>query len=175
MDHSECWRGSTTTPTGLNFQPEDQNGQPEGLPETAGPFGAFCRPSGTTGPMISRAGPTNFSGREAQTSGPTGGDMNDTASLIGDAASSQINLAGSDPNSASSMHNPAGSRDCTIISTSTQEDSDQFIYQLQGMNLDELSTPVVPPGAMTRSRTRALFHKFSLWVDKLLEDKDKEH
>ncbi|PIK38262.1 hypothetical protein BSL78_24899 [Apostichopus japonicus] len=43
-------------------------------------------------------------------------------------------------------------------------------YQLQDMHLEEVSTPVVPPGAMTRSRSRALFHKFSLWVDKLLEE-----
>ncbi|PIK34874.1 hypothetical protein BSL78_28301 [Apostichopus japonicus] len=56
------------------------------------------------------------------------------------------------------------------ISTSTQEDSDQISYQLQDMHLEEVSTPLVPPGAMTRSRSRALFHKFCLWVDKLQED-----
>ncbi|PIK37112.1 hypothetical protein BSL78_26055 [Apostichopus japonicus] len=49
-------------------------------------------------------------------------------------------------------------------------DSDQMSYHLQDMHLEEVSTPVVPQGAMKRSRSRALFHKFSLWVDKLLEE-----
>ncbi|PIK33239.1 hypothetical protein BSL78_29945 [Apostichopus japonicus] len=155
------------------IQPGDQTGRPGSLPETAGPSGAPAGPDSTAGPSTYRTRPVNIAGGEAQASGTLGGDVNDTAGPPDDTADSGINLAGPEVIPASTAHNPAGTghpAEYTHTSTSTQEDSDQMSYQLQDMHLEEVSTPVVPPGAMTRSRSRALFHKFSLWVDKLLEE-----
>ncbi|PIK33548.1 hypothetical protein BSL78_29636 [Apostichopus japonicus] len=143
------------------------------MPETAGPSGTPAGPSSTAGPSTNRTRATSIAGGEAQASGTLGGDVDDTAGPLGDATNSGINLAGPEGIPASTSHSPAGTADpaeCTSNSTSTQGNSDQISYQLQDMHLDEVSTPVVPPGAMTRSRSRALFHKFSIWVDKLLEE-----
>ncbi|PIK36129.1 hypothetical protein BSL78_27041 [Apostichopus japonicus] len=129
--------------------PKDQNGRPEGLPETAGPFGASAGPSGTTDHTISRAGPTNFSGGEAQTSRPTGGNVTNTASPAGDSAGPTNRSRRLRVSTRPALQTVQPAQAITPpFSTSTQGDSDKISYQVQGMNLDEVSTPVVPPRAM---------------------------
>ncbi|PIK38760.1 hypothetical protein BSL78_24401, partial [Apostichopus japonicus] len=154
------------------IQPGDQTGRPGSLPETAGPSGTPAGPSSTAGPSTTRTRSTSIARRRGPSFRHTWWHVDDTAgpSVI---PPTPDQFSGPEGIPASTSHNPAGTADpaeYTRISTSTQEDSDQMSYQLQDMHLEEVSTPVVPQGAMTRSRSRALFHKFSLWVDKLLEE-----
>ncbi|PIK33846.1 hypothetical protein BSL78_29334 [Apostichopus japonicus] len=138
------------------IQPGDQTGRPGSLPETAGPSGAPAGPDSTAGPSTYRTRPVNIAGGEAQASGTLGGDVNDTAGPPDDTADSGINLAGPEVIPASTAHNPAG--------TGHPAEYTHFHFYTRGLGPNELpapghalrgsTTPVVPPGAMTRSRSR---------------------